>query len=140
MRVFIDESAWIAIVDPENSHHQAMRERFERSLREGDTLFTHNVAMGLALESIRQKMGPASAFKFNETIEDAYTGAHLTILWVGRRTQKEAGRLLRSKPELNLSIFGFAAYQMMKRRRILSIMTTKKAYRHLGLDVIPEAD
>lgn len=138
MKVFIDETAWVQITDPDAVHHGLFERRFAEILNSGDKIFTHNVALGLAMAEIRERMGTGPANKFNEAIEEAYTGAHLTILWIGRRGQKEAGRKMRNNPAIPLTIFDFAAYNLMQRRRVHRVMSTKRAFRQLGLEVLPE--
>lgn len=138
MRLFIDETAWIQLMNPELVHHGAISREFNRALTEGDKLFTHNVAVGLAISEIRQTLGHPLANKFGETIEAAYMGTHLSILWIGRRTQKEAAWMLRKHSELPLDFFDFAGVVLMKRRRIRTILTTKAAYKKLEMTVIPE--
>ncbi len=138
MRLFIDETAWIQLMNPELEHHNAISREFNRALSEGDKLFTHNVAIGLAVSEVRKTRGYPLASKFGEIIDAAYTGAHLSILWIGRRTQKEAAWILRKHSELPLDFFDFAAVVLMKRRRIRTIMTTKSAYKKLEMTVIPE--
>ena len=139
MKVFIDETAWVEILDPNAPYHVRFERRFAEILNAGDKVFTHNVALGLALAAIKERMGAAAANKFNEAVEEAYTGAHLTILWIGRRGQKEAGRKMRNNPAIDLSIFDFAAYNLMQRRRVHRIMSTKRAFKQLGLEVLPDA-
>ena len=138
MRIFIDQSAWVQIVDQKADHHQVILNEFNKALINGDKLFTHNVAIGLALSEIKNTKGSTIAKKFNEIVEEAHTGTHLNILWISRRTQKEATRLHRQKSDLDLSIFDFAGYILMNRRRIRTILTTKKAYHSLELKVLPK--
>ena len=139
MRIFVDQTAWVQITDSSSLYHQAIQSEFNKALVNGDRLFTHNVAIGLALSEIKSKKGNAVAGKFSEIIEEAHTGTHLNILWISRRTQKEASRLFRQKADLELDIFDFASYILMKRRRIATIITTKKAYNSLELKVVPES-
>lgn len=138
MKLFLDETAWTQIIDKSGQYHSEVFEKFAAALKKGDHLFTHNIAVGLALTQLREEHGLLMANKFNEIIDEAHKGTYLNILWVGRRTQKDAGRSMRSNPEIELSIFDFAAYNLMKRRRIHRILTTKNAFKKLGFEVIPE--
>lgn len=138
MKVFIDASAWITVVDPGESQHELFKEQFRLFLNNGDRLFTHNVAVGMALDEIRRRNGGKVAQQFYESLEEAYSGAHLHILWVGRKTQREAIRFLRNNPDTNLTVFDFAAFIFMNRRRIRTIFTQKKDFQKLGLIVYPD--
>lgn len=138
MRLFIDDSAWLHLLNPKAAYHPEITATFNTALKNNHKLFTHNTAVGAALSNIKNTLGSSVANQFSLTIEEAYTGNHLTILWVGRRTQKEAIRLLREHSELTLDVYDFAAYLLMKRKRINTILSTKPAYKSLGLRVIPD--
>jgi predicted nucleic acid-binding protein len=137
MKVFIDQTAWLQIVNPKATYHQIFQDELNKALVKGDRLFTHNVAVGLAFGEILKTLGSIIAGKFNEIIEDAYTGTHLNILWISRRTQKEAVRMLRKQPDLGLDVYDFAACILMRRRRIQTVITTKNGFNSLELKVIP---
>jgi predicted nucleic acid-binding protein len=138
MKIFVDETAWINLLLTGAPFHSEIAREFESAIKNGDSLFTHNIAVGIALSEIKHAMGIGLASKFNEVIEEAYTGAYLHILWIGRRTQKEAVRLFRKESHLSLGLYDFAAYIFMKRRRIGTIVTTKTAFKKLGVNVVPE--
>lgn len=138
MKIFVDETAWVNLLLPGSPFHSEVAREFDRAIKNGDKLFTHNIAVGIALSEVKNTMGIGLAARFNEIIEEAYTGAYLHILWVGRRTQKEAVRLFRKEAYLSLGLYDFAAYVFMKRRRIQTIITTKTAFGKLGFKVIPE--
>ena len=138
MKIFIDDSAWVQLLDTNALHHQAVTDAFSRALQDDDKLFTHNIAIGIALSEIKRDLGFTVAWKFNEIIEEAYTGTHLTILWIGRRNQKEAMRLMRKHAELPLGLYDFASYILMKRRRISTILSLRSGYNQLELKVLPE--
>jgi predicted nucleic acid-binding protein len=137
MKIFVDETAWISLLNPKTPYHQQIKREFERALKNEDRIFTHNIAVGIALSTIKNEMGTERAGRFNEILEDAYQGAYLHILWIGRRSQKEAGRLFRKEAGVSLGLYDFAASIFMKRRRIGSIITTKSEFTKLGFTVIP---
>lgn len=138
MKVFADETAWIHLLNPRAPHHHQIVKEFELALKNEDRIFTHNIAVGFALSTIKTEMGIERAGKFNEIIEDAYQGSYLHILWIGRRTQKEAVRLFRKEAAVSLGLYDFAACIFMKRRRISTIITTKRAFTQLGFKVVPD--
>ena len=82
--------------------------------------------------------GAASANRFMETVEEAHAGTHLSIYWVGRRTQREGQRLFKKYPDLQLSLFDFTSYAVITRRRIHTILTTRRDFEKLGLKILPD--
>lgn len=138
MKTFVDQSAWIALVNPQTPTETRIANEFERALSEGDRLFTHNIAIGNAMSEIKKQHGAVVANKFYEIVDAAYSGAHLSMLWIGRRTQKEAVWLMKKHSSLDLDLYDYACFILMRRRRLRTILTTKPDYKQLQLSVIPE--
>ncbi|NOX35929.1 MAG: PIN domain-containing protein [Calditrichaeota bacterium] len=140
MRLFLDESAWIAVLDRQHDQHEAFKRYFNEALQNGTKLFTSNVAVGLALSELKERIGLEKSLKFYEILEEAYLVNHIRILWVGRRAQKEALRWMRRYHELPLGLFDFAHAVLMDRRRIHTILTQKTAFTRIGFRTIPEGE
>jgi len=140
MRIFIDSTAWVNLGDPGQAYHQAAQKFLMSALENDYQFYTSNISLGNALSILKSNVGADQAFHFYDIVEEAYLGAHLSILWVGRRTQKEAIRLMRRYPELTLDLNDFANIVLMTRRRIPLIFSFKKEYEDLGLKVVPEVE
>ena len=138
MKTFVDQSAWIALVNPQTPVEIRVAKEFERALSEGDRLFTHNIAIGNAMSEIKKQNGAIVSNKFYEIVDAAYSGAHLSMLWIGRRTQKEAVWLMKKHSSLDLDLYDYACFILMRRRRLRTILTSKPDYKQLQLSVIPE--
>jgi len=139
MKIFIEESAWVALVSPDEKGHAQVQEFFKTILSEEYRLFTSNVMIGNAMSTLHRKHGAAISFQFLDILDDAHLGGYLRVLWVGRRTQKDATRLMKRHASLPLSLFDHANAILMDRRRIHAILTLKKQYESLGLKVFPES-
>lgn len=140
MRLFVDESAWYALAVSNHPQHEAMRNIFEEALNDNTRMLTHNIAIANAISNIRKEIGHAEATRFTEIIEEAHAGAHLSVNWIGRRTQREAMRLFKKHSEVALTIFDFASYAIILRRRVHTILTTQRNFEQLGLKVLPDQD
>ncbi len=134
-KIFVDETAWLAIIDPRSPHHPALADRFRFALDNGEKLFTTNVALANAVSEIRRRFGIETAVRFQSIVDEAYLGTYLRILWIGRRTQKDAFRLMRKHPELDLHLYDFASILLMDRRSIHHILTTKEDFQKIGLHI-----
>lgn len=137
-KMFIDETAWYAIMDKKSDRHTEITEQFEFSLNEGTKFFTSNIAVGNTVNRIKENMSADLSLKFNEIMDEAHLGNHLRILWIGRRTQKEAMRLMRKHPQIALQMYDFAHAVLMERRRISTVMTERSGFKKLGYTVLPE--
>jgi len=137
-KIFIDQTGWYALLDKNSPKHLPLTNHFALSLKKNTRIFTSNVAIGEAYSIIKEKLGADLANQFNEIIENANLGNHLRILWIGRRTQREAMRLMRKYGESNLSLFDFAHSVFMEKRNIQKILTTKTEFTELGYEVPTE--
>ena len=59
MKIFVDESGWIRLLDPTAAYHKQFVEEFERAIDKGGRLVTHNIAVGTALSEVKNRMGMA---------------------------------------------------------------------------------
>jgi predicted nucleic acid-binding protein len=137
-KIFIDESAWYAIIDDKVSSHNQITENFNSALKEGTKFFTSNIATGNAITRIKLNLSTEISLQFNEILEDSHLGNYLRIMWIGRRTQKEAIRLMRKHTQLPLQLYDFAHVVLMERRRINTILSEQAEFKKLGLRVLPE--
>ncbi|MFZ0390390.1 MAG: PIN domain-containing protein [Calditrichia bacterium] len=138
MKIFLDEAAWLALADNNHPLHQPVRENFKHFLDEGDSIYTTNVVVGQVLSHIKMNQGFSDANRFYDVVEEAWLGAHLHMLWIGRRTQKDAMKLFRKFPDSNLSLFDCANVVLMNRRNIRFIITENSAYSKMGFKIVPE--
>lgn len=139
-KIFIDETAWYAIMDGNASSHKGITEMFNLALEEETKFFTSNIAVGNTISRIKDNLNADSSLKFNEIIEDAHIGNFLRVLWIGRRTQKEAIRLMRKHSQISLQLYDFANAVLMERRGINTILSDQNEFKKLGYRVLPETN
>jgi predicted nucleic acid-binding protein len=137
-KIFVDQTAWYELLDEHSPYHDLFAREFEIALNSDSKLFTSNVAVGNSISQLKETLGNEIAIRFHEILEEAHIGAHLRILWVSRRSQKEAMRLLRKNSGLTLHFYDFAHAVLMERRRIKNILTTKKEFYELGYKVLAD--
>jgi predicted nucleic acid-binding protein len=135
-KIFLDETSWYAIIDRNASNHRFFAGKFQTELKEETKFFTSNIAVGNTISKIKSNLDADLSVKFNEILDDAHLGNHLRILWIGRRTQKEALRWMRKHPQLSLHLYDFAHAVFMQRRRINTILSERVEFKKLGYTVI----
>lgn len=137
-KIFIDDTAWYTIIDDNSPNHSNTIEQFHFSLNDGTKLFTSNIAVGNAISRIKERLDIELSLRFNQIVEEAHLGNHIRILWIGRRTQKEAVRLMRKHPQIALPLYDFAHSVLMQKRRINTIMSERSEFKKFGYSVLPE--
>lgn len=139
-KIFIDETAWYAIIDNTSPNHNSITDKFNLALEEGTKFFTSNISVGNTISRIKGNLNFESSLKFNEIVEDAHIGNYLRIMWIGRRTQKDAIRLMRKHSKVSLQLYDFANAILMERRGINSILSDRVEFKKLGYRVLPETN
>ena len=71
MRVFIDTSAWIAIADPANEHHEAAADYFVLLIRRGDNLVTSSSVLSETYARFELCAGKEGAQWFQAAVSEA---------------------------------------------------------------------
>ncbi len=138
MKIFIDEMAWLAMTDVGNPLHQPIKEQLLHYLNGGESFYTTNIIIGNVVSRLKQELGATKANRFYDILEEAWLGTHLHVLWIGRRTQKDAVKLFKKFPDSQLSLFDCANVVLMNRRNIRFILTTNSAYSKMGFKLMPE--
>jgi predicted nucleic acid-binding protein len=137
-KMFVDETAWYAIIDDKASNHHQITEKFNSALKEGTKFFTSNIATGNTISRIKLNLNTELSLRVNEILEDSHLGNYLRIMWIGRRTQKEAIRLMRKHAQISLQLYDFAHVVLMERRGINTILSQHAEFKKMGYRVLPE--
>ncbi len=140
MKIFIDESGWFALLDETNPHHMKMQKAFKEFLEGNHRFYTTNVIVGNVISKLKESQGTREALRIYEIIEEAWLGTYLHVLWIGRRTFRDALKMFAKFPESNFSLFDFANILLMNRRNIRFILTIKKGYDDFGFKILPEQE
>jgi len=135
---FVDASAWIALCDKSDPHHQDAQ-NYMRKLLESNTRFvTNNLAVDEALEVIKRKLGNHEAQRFSTIIDESILTINLRMDWISRRLRKNAiHQFLRSKKE-DLQPRHFMIHETIKRKKVDSIFTFDSTLTHFGTPTVPK--
>ena len=138
MKIFIDEQAWLALVDDNQKYGLQFRNEFEDFLKGPNNFYTTNIIIGNVVSQIKRNLGAPNALKFYNIIEEAWLANHLHVLWIGRRTMKVAIKLFKKFTEADVNLFDCANIVLMNIRNIRFILTLNKIYSDMGFKVVPE--
>jgi predicted nucleic acid-binding protein len=138
MSVFVDTSAWIAIIDEENEFHTEAVEYFTYLLSSKITIVTNNMVLDETIDQLKINFGVDTAKKFNEIINESIINVKLRMDWISRRERKLAlDSFLKDKSsELSLRYFYIAG--TVKRKKVDILFTLDKELAHLGLPIMPQ--
>lgn len=139
MTCFIDTSAWLAILDKSDPHHNDARNYFEQLLEKDTKLVTNNIAIDETINQLKIKSGAETARQFYNVIDESILTIQLRMDWISRRIRKNAvNHFLKSK-EHELHLRHFFIFETIKRKHVDIIFTFDRAFRLFDLPLMPHA-
>ena len=89
--IFVDTSAWLALADSNDMHHQKAASSFPVILKNSQKLYTTNMVLSEAYTLLREELGHKAAMTFLISIN---TSPRIKVLYSDREIEKEAQELL----------------------------------------------
>lgn len=135
--LFVDTSAFLAVSNRGDRHHQAAAEFFE-SIMNGK-VFTRIVTTDYIVDEtvtrLRFVVGHEAALKW---LKDIQTSAILEILKVDERTFGKAVKLFEKYSDKTLSFTDCTSFALMEEKKIRSAFTFDADFEKVGFKVYPE--
>lgn len=89
-KVFITETAWLALLDTEHEFHLIIKEKFKEILDQQFKIITSSYVIDNVLESLKNDYNSDLAKKFLDIIDKSALSNHLKIFWLNRRLRRKA--------------------------------------------------
>jgi predicted nucleic acid-binding protein len=133
--IFVDTSAWLALVDPSDVHHLQAR-AFEEDLRRGvhGKLVTSSFVLDETITIVRDKAGKTPARDLSRTLLDS---PNVHVLWVGELQFRDALELLFSHDDKDWSLTDCTSFILMRGMEIESAFTFDSDFRQAGFAALP---
>jgi uncharacterized protein len=133
--IFVDTSAWLALVDPADVHHSEAR-AFEAGLRRGvyGKLVTSDFVLDETITIVRDKAGFARARDLSRALLDS---PNVHVLWVGEPQFRDALELLFSHEDKHWSLTDCSSFILMRGMEIESAFTFDSDFRQAGFAALP---
>ena len=115
MKVFVDTSAVLAILDEDDRHHREAAETFRALLASsGSELVTHNYVEVEALALVRRRLGQAAVLELTDNILPA-----LAMIWVDDALHRTAFAAYRAAGS-SVSLVDRVSFEVMRREGIVT--------------------
>lgn len=112
MRIFVDTSALLALLDEDDLHHREASELFRGAIEQSAHLLTHNYILVEALTLARRRLGSAAA----DRLADAYLPV-LTTIWIDEPLHRAALAAQRATGS-SVSFVDRVSFEVMRREGI----------------------
>lgn len=89
-KVFITDSVWISLMDPNHAKHSEVQRIFKQILDQNYKIITSSFVIDSALEDLKNGISKQKASEFLDVIDRAVMGNYLKIYWLNRRVRQKA--------------------------------------------------
>ena len=140
MTCFIDSSAWVAIADENHSQHRNAQEYFRNLLESNVKVVTNNIAVDLALASIKEAKGNEAARHFLGIIDESILTINLRMDWISRRIRRACLNRYVNEEDSSLSLNHFYLYESIRRKNADIIFSFDSRLVKFGLPIMPQSE
>jgi len=109
--VFVDASAWVAIINRRDAHHEAARDVYRRLLTERAPLFTTNWTAYEALSILKGRVGHDTAEKLWQVLCDIRL---VRLIRVGRTLEEQGLKMFFNYRDKTWGVVDCASLALMK--------------------------
>ncbi|MGH8647350.1 MAG: type II toxin-antitoxin system VapC family toxin [Gammaproteobacteria bacterium] len=131
MIVFVDTSAFYAVIDGDDRNHRRADEIWKTLLREGSALLTNNYVLLETSALLQHRIGLAALRAFHEDVLPL-----LTIDWVSPERHKAAVEAVLTANRKKLSIVDCTSFQTMRERAVRAAFCFDDDFKQQGFEPI----
>jgi len=132
MNIFIDTSAFLAVLDESDSHHRQARLFWNEIISRGDTLLCHNYILIETSALVSRRLGCEAVRVFEQDIVPV-----LGIIWVTKEIHEAAVGALLVSDRRTLSLVDCVSFEVMRRTGVQNVISFDRHFRDYGYDLKP---
>lgn len=132
--LFIDTSAWLAIINSRDKRHKPAVEIYPQLLREYDVVITTNHILAESYELIRRRLGHTKATDF---LSQLFQSPRLRIIYATRELEIEAIKLLEIYNDQDFSYIDAVSFALMQELNIKAAFAFDGHFVIVGFTTLP---
>lgn len=137
MKLFIDTSAFIALINSKDQFHLPASNVY-RQQKENILRLTTNLVISETYSFLRYKMGYLLAMQYLEFIKKAEASGHLQIIYSNPKLEQTAKKILHTYHDHDLSYVDAVSFAVIETDKLITSVFTFDHHFHLtGRNVIP---
>lgn len=137
-RVYVDSTAWIALIDQQDVNHALAVEYFQQSMEKRYRLYSNMSEINSAIDTIKERCGLHIAQEFNQIIDESIVSTNLQVGWVTRRLRRMSLKHYFSIQENGIRLNHCIIYSEVKRKRINFIFSFDDALKLFEIPMMPQ--
>jgi len=130
--VFVDTSAFLAVLDRSDRLHDAAREAWEKMLTRGDFLVSHNYVLVETFAVMLRRLGLEAVRVFDRDVVPV-----LRMVWVTRDIHEAAVGAHLMAARRDLSLVDCASFEVMRRAGLTKAFAFDDHFREYGYELEP---
>lgn len=135
--VFIDSSAWIAILDETNTNNRIARDYYKKLLEQNARLITNTFVIDESLSFLKSGFGNNFAQNFLEIVDESVLTVNLKVDWISRRVRRNAINSF-LKTSNNLQIRHYYIFESLKRKKVDIVFSFDEHLKTFDFPVMPQ--
>lgn len=131
MNIFVDTSAFLAVLDIRDRSHPAADRIWQKIISAGDTLFCHNYVLVEVFALLQHRYGIASVRTFEEDIAPI-----LNVLWIDEHTHRSAVSAHLVASRRDLSLVDCVSFEVMRAAGIKTAFVFDSDFKEQGFEFL----
>jgi len=136
--VFIDSTAWLAILDENNINHKFAREYYEKLLDQNSKLVTNSFVIDETLSALKMNFGNDFAQKFLEIVDESVLTINIKVDWISRRIRRNALNNFLKSSTANLQLRHYYINESLKRKKVDIVFSYDQNLKSFDFPVMPQ--
>jgi uncharacterized protein len=132
--IFVDTSAWIAIINPRDKYHLAAKEFYGDALTRKRRLLISNLIVSETYTNLLWKLGHHKAISFLNIIEKA---SSVQCIWSNRELESQARDLLRRYDDQDFSYTDAVSFALMQQWELSEVFAFDYHFSVVGFIQLP---
>ncbi|MBW2221934.1 MAG: PIN domain-containing protein [Deltaproteobacteria bacterium] len=135
MKLFVDTSAFIALVDATDKHHRAAKKCYIEIIESGNRLVSSNFVICETLNYLRTRISYRVSIEFRESV---YKSNILEITPVSSEIEEAAYKIFKKYKDKDFSFTDCTSFALMEREKIKKVFSFDHHFVQYGsFQVIP---
>jgi predicted nucleic acid-binding protein len=132
LNVFVDTSAFLAVLDRSDSHHSAAKARWIEMLDGKDVLVSHNYVLVETSAVVLRRLGLEAVRVFERDVVPV-----LHLVWVTREVHEAAAGAHLVAGRRSLSLVDCVSFEIMRRTGLRRAFTFDNHFAEYGYEMTP---
>lgn len=134
MSVYVDTSAFLAVLDSDDNQHPAAARTWRELLDSDEVLISTSYVLVETLALVQRRLGMDALRAFQQDLYPL-----LDVVWIGEPDHLAGMDAVLSTDRRRLSLVDCVSFDVVRRRRIVKVFCLDPHFREQGFDTIPEA-